>query len=425
MPAIVSEKLSKTTGILLLLFTISILISQSMMDFFSTLLCLYLGYQWLQARRSGGHLLNVTPKMGFDCLWVAWFAVTAIGFAINRPAPPETPPHFWIDRLVEFKWILILYFMLGALYIASAKESALNWFNGAILFCSGYAIIDYFHALQNTPIQDFRLGGLFQFSMTYAHVYGIFFCCLLGIYFQIYPTLPPKKKIFYVVTITVLGISLLLTYTRGAWIAAFISVITMGFLWRLRNGFIVIVACISLATGLYMFVPSIKKRIDFTAKIADPEKAKTSYDLERVVLWKTNILIFKDHPLFGAGYGQNKFLLHEYYEKQGLPKDQFIGHAHNQYLHLLAGTGVLGLILYVSLLLIFAVLTLKAYLLTPKVQSLQRGLALGALGGQIFFAVGGLTESNFEHAKVRFAIMVMWALGLYLAQQVSSAKKAL
>src|SRR5437868_11361240 len=125
-----SAKISKVTDVLLLLFAMATLVSQSLMDLFSTLLCLYLAFQWVQAKKQETTFRPVR-KMGFDGLWVAWFAVAAIGFALNTP-PPETPSHFWLDRLVEFKWILILYFMVGAFHQARLSESAMKWFSGAV-----------------------------------------------------------------------------------------------------------------------------------------------------------------------------------------------------------------------------------------------------------------------------------------------------
>lgn len=415
-----SQKIAKVTGILLMLFAISVLISQSLMDLFSTVLCLYLAYQWFQARKQG-QLLTVTPKMGFDWLWLIWFGVAAIGFAINTPPPPETPPNFWLARLVEFKWVFILYFMVGAFRITNFKEDAIKWFNGAALLCAVYGIVAYYLDLQSHPGEELRLGGIYQFSMTHAHVYGVVFCFLLGMVFELFPVLSKGKKTLYIAALAAIGLSVLLTYTRGVWIGATIAVIAMSFLWRIRNGFITSIVCALLAGALYSFVPGVKNRVDFTAKMANAEEAKKSYDSERIVLWKTNLMIFKDHPIFGTGYGQNKFHLHAYYEKQGLPKDQFIGHAHNQYLHLLAGTGILGLLCYLGILGAIALLTLKAFMKIPQADRFMKGLALGSLGGQICFVIGSLTESNFEHSKVRFAIMFMWAIGLWLWQECKNA----
>lgn len=413
-------RVSKITGILLLLFAISILISQSLMDLFSTALCFYLGYQWLRARKAGISL-EVAPKMGFDWLWLVWFGVACMGFILNAP-PPDTPPHFWLARLVEFKWIFILYFMVGAFRISSFKERGFHWFVGGALACSLYSLIAYYLEIQTYPNEFRRLGGIYQFSMTHAHVYGVVFCFLLGVTYEIYQTLSKPKFLFYLATLLAMGASVLFTYTRGVWISLIVASIAISFLWRLRSGFIAIIVCAILAGGLYTFVPGIKNRVDFTAQMADTEAAKKSYDSERVILWKTNLMIFKDHPFFGTGYGQNKFHLHAYYEKQGLPKDQFTGHAHNQYLHLLAGTGALGLISYLSILAIIAWFTLNAFLKIPRKNLLPRGLALGALGGQICFVFGSLTESNFEHSKVRFAVMFMWAIGIWLWLEYKDAR---
>lgn len=421
LPAPLSAKITKTTGLLLLLFGISILASQSLMDLFSTLICGYLLAQMILARRRG---ISFQPihKMGFEWLWGAWFVVAALGFLVNQPPPVEAPPHFWLARLVEYKWILILYFLVAAFHLADFKIKALHWFNGAALACSLYAIVVYFQELQAHPDQEWRLGGLFQFSMTHAHVYGIFFCALLGAFFWSYKDLTRPMKALFSASLLAVGTSVLLTYTRGAWIGVLAGVLVMGYLWSFRKGLVLTLLTALIAASLYAFVPGVQNRVKFTAKMANAEEAKKSYDSERVVLWKTNLMIFKDHPWLGTGYGQNKFLLHKYYEKQGLPKDQFIGHAHNQYLHLLAGTGILGLLCYLGVLGIFAWLTLKAYLQTPVREAFHKGLALGALGGQVVFAIGGLTESNFEHSKVRFASMLMWALGLWLWQRVKLPK---
>ena len=414
-----STKVSKVTGVLLLLFAISVLISQSLMDLFSTVLCFYLAFQWFKARKQGISL-TVTPKMGFDWLWLVWFGVTALGFILNAP-PTEIPPNFWIARLVEFKWILILYFMVGAFQLTSIHKPALKWFSLSALICAIYGIVTYYFELKANPGQSLRLGGIYQFSMTHAHVYGVVFCFLFGLLLENFRSLTRAQKTLSITTIIVVGASVLLTYTRGVWISTTVAIIALCFLSRVRTGFIAIFAITILVVGLYSFAPGVKNRIDFTAKMANAKEAKESYDSERIVLWKTNLMIFKDHPLFGTGYGQNKFLLREYYNKQGLPKDQFIGHAHNQYLHLLAGTGALGLLCYLGILTTIGWLTLKAFLRTPRTDSLKKGLALGALGGHIAFAVGSLTESNFEHSKVRFAIMFMWAIGLWLWRERKSA----
>lgn len=409
----VSAQISKVSGGLLFLFAVSVLISQSLMDLFSTLLCLYLAFEWVRAKKRG-LTAPVFPKMGFDLLWIAWFIIAALGFLLNAP-PPETPPLYWATRLIEFKWVLILYFLVTALHTSSLTPRLLTWLWAASLVCSTYALIAY--AFERGADPTARLGGLFDFSMTYAHVYGLFFCGFAGFCIANFKSFSLRQKFFWGLTLFVLGCSVLLTYTRGIWIGVFLSLILMSFFWRLRAGLTALVSCVLAVCVLYVAVPSVRARIDFTTKVANAEEAKTSYDTERVILWKTNWMIFKDHPWVGTGYGQNKFHLPGYYQRQGLPADQFVGHAHNQYLHLLAGTGILGLLCYLGILFSIFGLTCRAYFKIPTNDLFRKGLALGSIGGQLCFMIGGITEANFEHSKVRFAAMLLWALGLWLWQE--------
>ena len=147
-----------------------------------------------------------------------------------------------------------------------------------------------------------------------------------------------------------------------------------------------------------------------------------NYDSERVWLWKANFKIFMDHPLLGIGYGQYKFRLREYYDILGAPISQFESHAHNQYLHFLAGTGALGLLCF----LIFVGFNLYSgwqLIRLTKNTNLQT-FAYGLFAAQISFLIGGLTESNFERAKVRWTYLVFTALVLATIRslQVDSRK---
>jgi hypothetical protein len=57
-------------------------------------------------------------------------------------------------------------------------------------------------------------------------------------------------------------------------------------------------------------------------------------------------------------------------------------------------------------------LTLLAYVrLKPELGTLK-AMALGALGGQLCFIVGSLTESNFSIAKNRYVFLLLASIGV-------------
>jgi O-antigen ligase len=79
---------------------------------------------------------------------------------------------------------------------------------------------------------------------------------------------------------------------------------------------------------------------------------------ERKMIWAGHFQIFKENPIFGAGYGQNTKALPRVYLEMGAPPDTLVSHAHNQYLHLAAGTGILGLLSYLLIWFFFLKLNL-------------------------------------------------------------------
>ena len=117
------------------------------------------------------------------------------------------------------------------------------------------------------------------------------------------------------------------------------------------------------------------------------------------------------------GYGENIAALPEYYKKLGAPADMLVSHAHNQYLHMLAGTGVIGLIIYLVIVLYFLILALRVWYRLSSRETYHQGLALGLVGAQVAFLVGGFTEANLEHSKMKHTVIFLWALTAWLAYE--------
>ncbi len=412
---------NKVLAVILGIFVVSTMISQSLMDAFSVIVCIFLLWDYYKVRRE--NLLDKTEtnklspyfKLGIEGLWIFWVAVIIAGFAFT-PTPAEAPSLYWLKRIIEFKWILIIYFLIPSYKRTGVTLRATQYDLYGFLGMCLYSLLKYaWEMYHGTNEEGNRLGGIYDFSMTYAHLYGQYVCATLGVLLGAWSVFSTRKKILWLSIFVISFGTVLMTLTRGIWIALLASILVMAFLKKPRHGFVALLVMAIFSLGLYATVPAIKDRIEFTKNFSK------SYDMERLVLWKTNWLIFLDHPLVGVGYGQNKMLLRSYYDLQGLPKDQYVGHAHNEYMHLLGGTGALGLLCYLSVLIFFYWQTLQGYLRAVKNNwSWYQGLALGALGAQTLFIVGGLTESNFEHAKVRLVVMIFWSLGWWLNHEVQA-----
>ena len=98
--------------------------------------------------------------------------------------------------------------------------------------------------------------------------------------------------------------------------------------------------------------------------------------------------------------------------------DVFVGHAHNNVLQLMAGTGIFGTLLFLSFSLYFLILALQIYRRFPVENTFARGLGLGIFAAQIHFQIGGMTECNFIDGEVNHMLVFLWATLLTLKSKM-------
>jgi hypothetical protein len=414
-------------AVYLSLFAVSCLISQSAMDLFSTLVVaqmLVIGWQW---RKQGLSKQQIFQKLysptGFDVLFLIWFAVVAAGFAYNAFAN-DFVGSLWLKRLVEFKWIFIFYLMIAAFKELNPSEKVIKYAAAVFAMATFYAVVIWFLGMD--PIKDIpelvgkaedRTGGFFSDPMTFAHSYGQIFCWFFGLALSyVFSKNKRNFKISSILILTVLisGLALLLSFTRGVWIGLFFAILVMLFLQNRKYAISFAGLIIVVVIGLMSFWPAFKIRVTQHMQGADQT---------RVVLWQNHWQIFLDHPLLGTGYGENTRLLPEYYKKNAVPEGTLVSHAHNQYLHLLAGTGLLGTLVYLLIWAGFLGLSIKLLKTIAIEQLFHRGLAIGLLGSQVEFLISGLTEANFEHSKVRFVLMFTWTMVVWLSYEYRVLRK--
>jgi O-antigen ligase len=397
------------------LFAVATLASQSAMDLFATLFCLAVIFKILKRVRAGESLRSCLRPVGLEKLFLVWLIVIGLSFAFSPLSNTD-----WLARLLEFRWIFIFYCLAWALCEIGIRPKAQVAASIVLGLCSLYAIVVYF--LGFDPINPnynlapwsggHRTGGLLSNAMTFAHVYGMYFCLLVG------PTLlalhwkSPDLK-FLLPALVLTGVALILSFTRGVWIAMAGATLVMAFVYNWRFGSLMTVlggAGLWLATA---FWPTLAERLSVAATSGD----------ERQWIWRGHYKIFMDHPILGVGYGENTRMIPDYYRMIGAPTGTIESHAHNQYLHFLAGTGVIGLVMYLLVLGAVFLLTIRTYRRISDREPFARGLILGCIGAQIAFFLGGLTEANFEHSKVKFVMILIWSLVVWQANETRVLKE--
>jgi O-antigen ligase len=108
---------------------------------------------------------------------------------------------------------------------------------------------------------------------------------------------------------------------------------------------------------------------------------------ERFVWWKTAWLMFKDNPVFGAGFG-NYGALFLYYRPEYVLNTLF---AHNIFLQILAETGIVGIISFAAAFYFMAKNALQSF----KNKSADSIYMKSAAVGIIIFLIFNITEYSF------------------------------
>lgn len=390
------KHLSAIAAGLFFLFWFACLTSQSLMDLADGLLFLFgAALLFSKARAARDWKLLWPNTTGLGWLWLVWICVVAAGLFINNPVEPDT-----INALLEFRWMLIFQVLCFTLAWIEWDARKVQGMLGVLLvMVLASFVIFYFEK------GDFRAGGPFGHSMPFAHSYGAIVVFAVGILLIGLKNSMPWKWLSLVTTL--LGaVIIALSMTRGVWVGMFIGVVGISCFRSRLYGIIVSVGLVAVFALTMVFSQDARERALTT------NSASNVGDNQRKDIWRGNLEIVKDYPVLGSGYSQNKKLLRFYYDKLGIPPGALISHAHNQYLHFLAGTGALGLICYLIFLFRVIQLTLLAYIRLKPEFAILKALTLGALGGQVCFIIGSLTESNFSIAKNRYVFLLLSAIGV-------------
>lgn len=207
-----------------------------------------------------------------------------------------------------------------------------------------------------------------------------------------------SKKIFprivFALFAGVLGIALILTFSRGCWLgimaaAAVFVTFAAGKLWGL--------ALLALPIIPMIIPDSIINR--FTS-IGDMSDSSTSY---RVYIWMGTILMLKDFWLSGVGPGTEAFTqVYPFYSYSAIVAP----HPHNLFLQVMTETGVLGISAFLLLLFLFFKRLIvgcqhfgKGHPLTVVIV----GIGAAVIG----FLLQGMFDNCFYNYRV---FMIFWAV---------------
>lgn len=343
---------------------------------------------------------------------IALLVITILGVAVNAVNPEV------VYDIGSQRWMVLLFSSSLAIALVPPGRRGYRFFLIFISITACYAIfqsatgIDLTRPGSHRAVQPldgmhapWRSAGWFGSPLQYGYIAGMHFCLPLAMVLLL-----RKKRegwLFWgsLAAVVLVGASILTTFTRGAWIAVAAAALVMAWVAAPRLASYIAIGGTAVAAALALTFETVRTRL---FQIVDPNHFSNN---ERLFLWRANWEMFKDYPILGLGYSENENRAGEYVARLGKP-DAFTGHAHNNYLQFLSGTGLSGLLTYLFIIGFMIWITYRLWKHLPESALWPRAIALGALGAQVLLHVGGLTECNFKAGATNHNFMMVWALAI-------------
>ncbi len=219
----------------------------------------------------------------------------------------------------------------------------------------------------------------------------------------------PRWKRLWLAAVFLGGVTLFFTYSRMLWVA-FPVALAVWILWTLPRRMAWVVLALMTVSGAFIIsTEAVRGRLLNVMGIAT-----------RQDLWQANLELLHERPFTGAGWHHNLEASAWLIQQKLHSADVFAGHAHNNLLEVLGGTGAVGLVAWLTWWVVLIRVLAEVWV---RGRDFSRGWGAPAfvrgLGcAWIAFQLNGLTQVNFWESKVLHTLMWTVAWLLYWAGEL-------
>jgi len=294
-----------------------------------------------------------------------------------------------LSESARFLTYVFIYFLI--VYEFNTKELVKNLlkcyiFTATIL--SIFGIIQYFTTigLDKKFIVKYSSGYRVvkvASTMYNPNAYAAFLILIIFplVMLTIYEKNKKNKSIYGIISLLIFA-NIVMTYSRNALIGVCIGAMILCVLYSYK-----LIIAFGGAGIVTLFMPSVFDRIrDLT---------NSSQNESRIKLWKTAIMMIKDHPILGVGNGNYISRYDEYVNKyKGLSYNAYKRYpAHNSYLKVESELGIVGIASFLFIL-ITALLHVKK-LFTNTNDKFVKAFYMGAFASMIAFYFMNISDNLF------------------------------
>ncbi len=245
-----------------------------------------------------------------------------------------------LDGLPQVKKFFVFAFLPVVYSLLARRHSALRLVQAWFVLAGVTAAVSivqfaYKWRIAQAAGEDFyqayigrRISGSYSHWMTFSEV-GLLVFVVLCSYLLFSEHGRRKTRVFWVGCGVLVGVSLLLSFTRSVWLALLVCSIYLIWNWKRKVLLALPVAVVALAA----FSPgAARQRIASINPASEPA---------RLLMWETGWKMIQAHPWLGVGPERVGPRFEEFMPPwEGELPDAYYGHLHNIYIHYAAERGV-------------------------------------------------------------------------------------
>lgn len=237
-----------------------------------------------------------------------------------------------------------------------------------------------------------RACGAYGMYMTYGYGIALFMILLVGIfvYKKEFKNLVDQKIFWFAFIVNLSG--LYFTDARGAWLGFIIAIPFYTYHFNKKRFAIIGVATAVIFSSLVFLSP----------KLYNTFFNRDDSNSQRLSFWKASIEAFKEKPVLGYGYKNFEPHSVDIKTRHKIEFAGIQGHAHSNYLEILASTGIIGLIVFLSFILFW-------FRANPFTQAFV-----------MTFFISGLFQVTWGDGENLFLIIIVYFLSLVIKQKIPS-----
>ncbi|NLA24224.1 MAG: O-antigen ligase family protein [Bacteroidales bacterium] len=342
-------------------------------------------------------------------VYLAWIIITTI---------TSTMPLVSLKALlVQFWFIIPFYFLLSQVFRCKNNIYKSFWF-----YIIPFIIVILYTLARHAPhyfdqkSANYVMSPFFNDHTSYGALLAMYIPIILGMFVDKSRSLLNRGVILSVLIFFIVAI--ILSYTRASWvglIAAFGLFILLKLKVKIRTLFIgvALIGGIFLIYQQQIMMSLERNRQDSSTNFTEHVKsisnvATDASNLERINRWNCAVRMFKDRPIFGFGPGTYQFKYAPYqfsYEKTIISTNAGDGgNAHSEYLGPLSESGLLGMLSFITIAVVFFIVSIRLYYETEDKRT--KTLIMSIIAGMTTYFVHGVMNNFLDTDK---AAAPFWA----------------